>query len=119
MHHRGGELSTSRTYLDASCLPKASHDPYVSTELESHPLLLCRYVVTKLQVAILKKPELRYSGPVDLTQPAHPWDSRLGRERIEFSQSLRGIVEPDPKDEADRLAIGGLRNASEPIARLP
>ena len=100
-------------------LTHGHNESYVSTVLEAYPPLLCRYLVTVLVIAIHRKPVLRYSNPVAAPQSSHPWDSRLGRERIEFSQSLRGIVVPDAKDVADKMAIGGLRNACELLDRLP
>lgn len=57
-------LGEARTITGASCLRPIHtptqpvylrpHDLHVSTELESYPSLLCRYLVTKLQIVILQ-----------------------------------------------------------------
>ena len=42
-----------------------------------------------------------------------------GKERIQFSQLLRGENDVDIKEQEDRLAIGGLRNPHVSIRKLP
>ena len=50
-------------------------------------------------------------------QPA--WQSRRGKETVIMTQSLRGDVPIDPRTEAERIAIGGLRDTTESLKPLP
>jgi hypothetical protein len=91
--------------------------PFVSAKLAAYPDLLNRYLVAKLSAAInvLPKQSLKRPSPVILDKaPAH----RTFTEAIAWRQRLRGIVEPDAKEMADMLAIGGLRNAADSVGRL-
>ena len=43
---------------------------------------------------------------------------RILSENIEWPNRLRGDLEPELKDQQDRQAIGGLRNAASSVSRL-
>lgn len=87
---------------------------YVSSTLAAYPKLLNRYIAAKVKIASAR---MRGSRPAAVSTD-HRWSIRLGRDKVHMSQPLRGAEPPDLKDQEDRQAIGGLRNAAESVSRL-
>lgn len=86
---------------------------YVSAALAYYPELLNRYLAAKIALA---SRGIAVSTAQVIGQ--HPWSDRLGKEKVLFSQPLRGIPAPDAKEEEDRLAVGGLRCAKHAVDKL-
>ena len=92
----------------------SEQDNYVSTALATYPPLLNRYIAACLRKAV----DTRISACPPADPPLHHWADRLGRDQVQFRQHLRGMPRTSLKDESDRQAIGGLRNASQSLDRL-
>ena len=107
---------------------------------ENHPVLLQRFLLAKLRLAIRTAVPLWLTGSLPdgdgtitpaQTSPTRkrPCDSKdpeaiLKRcrysfsERIVWTEPLRGRIDPTDKEKQDALAIGGLRNAADSVSRL-
>lgn len=94
---------------------------FVSAALAHYPPLLNRYFSTKILLSITgtkSKPILSVHAVKSVHADAIHWDNKADKESVIYRQRLRGVVQPDPKVIADRLAVGGLRNTSASIKKL-
>ena len=57
--------------------------------------------------------------PTTPPPPLNVWEQRAGKEKVVFSQSLRGGTEPAKRDADNKQAVGGLRDAYGAILKLP
>ena len=87
-----------------------------------YAVILTRYLAAKIKLAVMGTDSI--GKPVAITSAADKNDDRLAKaqfsliEKISWRNQLRGIVSPIEKEAADRLAIGGLRDAAESVGRL-
>ena len=92
--------------------------PYVSEGLAAYPDLLNRFIVAKLRKATY---QVRQSGPTfarPIPEDTAAKAAQIFREKLQWRDPLKGIMEPTDKDKADEAAIGGLRNTVNSVNRL-
>ena len=100
--------------------PWPSPRPWVAEKLEVYPPLLCRFLVTAMRIAVYKN--LQWAKR-KLTGEEPRKDCRFKyshgfAEKILWRDPLRGEIQATTKEEADDLAIGGLRDTAASVARL-
>lgn len=93
---------------------------FVSCTLAAYPVLLVRYLVAKPFHAICSVARLSLGKSADTPKdPPPPPVARYSySEKVQWMTPLRGPVAPTAKEEADALAIGGLRNTADSVSRL-
>ena len=91
---------------------------YVSEGLAACPDLLNKDIVAKLGLVartVLKAAQrFAHADPYEAGTQAQ----RIFRERMRWRNPLRGNIQATYKEEADALAIGGLRNIAESVGGL-
>lgn len=84
---------------------------FVSAALAHYPDLLNRFIAASMA-----------SGALRVQKVAMPGQSRLTKdfasEAVVFRQRLKGYADADARAEADRQAVGGLRDAQQSVSRL-
>ena len=91
---------------------------YVSEGLAAYPELLNKYLVAKLVMAVRV---LLQAGPLFArTAPEQPAAraQAVFTESVQWRDPLRGAIQPTDKEQADAVAIGGLRDTAESLSRL-
>ncbi len=91
--------------------------PFITASLAAYPDLLNRFLVTKLLSALSATGTKSKKRPSPVILNPQP-ERRNFSESIAWRHRLRGTVEPDEKEKADNLAIGGLRDAAKAVSRL-
>ena len=85
------------------------------------PELTNRYIISKLRIA------MAVPSPIDEQKNEPEAEASANRlkaarfglsEKISWKNRLCGYVPPTEKEEADRLAIGGLRDVAASVGRL-
>ena len=93
--------------------------PYVSEGLSAYPDLLNRFIAAKITKAIYI---VRQDGPTfarpNPEQPAAKAHAAF-KDKLQWRDPLKGMLEPTDKDKADAASIGGLRNKSEALESIP
>ena len=93
--------------------------PYVSEGLSAYPDLLNRFITAKITKAIYI---VRQDGPTfarpNPEQPAAKAHAAF-KDKLQWRDPLKGLLDPTYKDKADDASIGGLRNTSEPWENFP
>ena len=136
-----GDESFSSTRRTQQQLAQWRPDGFIATKLAAYPHLLNRYIVSKFRDALgVRSPILTRppSSPTTSTPAAldtstatpiaaptldqsdeHMTQARFKFvERVQLSQRVRGAVAITEKEEADRRAIGGLRDAADSVSRM-
>ena len=97
---------------------------FVSGSLAAYPDLLNRYLVAKLILGIaavmgrLAIPNSKRQKTLETGSLETVWSTQGIKEKFVGSNPLRGVLLPTDKEQADALAIGGLRNSADSVARL-
>ena len=83
----------------------------MSAALAHYPDLLNRFIAASMAAGAL-----RFRSQL---VPRHADETRdFASEALVFRQRLKGFADADKKAEADRRAVGGLRNAVQSISKL-
>lgn len=103
------EVPTRGAALYFSCMdgPRrveaAKEGDYVSTSLAAYTPVMNPFIVAKLRIAMSQ----RRVTSVPASSEGHPWNARLGREKVIMSQSLRGILLSDEKGHSGPISCWG------------
>ena len=73
--------------------------------------------ILAMQRKVSSAKRLRLSSSVAEVTPPAP-EVQAFSERVIWRTPLRGLLQPDDKDVADSLAVGGLYNAAESVSKL-
>ena len=136
-----GDESFSSTRRTQQQIAQWRPDGFIATKLAAYPHLLNRYIVSKFRDALgMRSPTLNgppslpvtiapaavdsaTTTPVTAPMPEQPDECMTQArfkfaERVQWSQRVRGAVAMTEKEEADRRAIGGLRDAADSVNRM-
>ena len=84
---------------------------FIATGLANYPSPLSTFIANKMSAALKALPPPR---PVTPPPAQLSWGQRLGKERVIFTEKLRGNAEDEAlaaRQLAESLAVGGLRDA--------
>lgn len=111
--------------MEEACSAVNPSQNFVTSALAYYTPLLNRYLTAKIRLASLRHKPARESLEVaeaaaDARRPIErqEWESRIGREQVNFNQPLRGTPAVDVKKQEELFAIGGLRDAAKSLKRL-
>ena len=97
-------------------------DNYVTGRLAAYSSLLNRYLALKAKLACSKLRPRLLSSVVPPTggrlASGLDWNLKVGRERVNFLQQLKGTPAIDAKAEEETRAVGGLRDTSKTVSKL-
>lgn len=115
--HHAGDNSTIGLFK-AALLDQSPTKRFNATGLAHYPLLLSTYIADKMLAALKTLPP-----PKTVTPPPAQlgWGQRLGKERVLFTEKLRGNAEDEAlaaRQLAEDLAVGGLRDALQSVDKL-
>ena len=91
---------------------------FVASGLANYPKLLSTFLATQLLMALRTTPS---SSSISALIPQHHWDNRTGKEAVIFLEKLRGLAADEAlaaRQQAEDLAVGGLRDALQSFDKL-